>query len=141
MLAVPLPPRLDHCPGGVLSPSRLHSQAIAKAEDCSTSDEATGRTIVLEALKAPIIQIAENAGKSGEVVISEILRESERDGYGYDALEDKYKNMIDAGIIDPVKVTKNALLNATSMAAMLLTAEAAIVRKPEKEPTQIPQLM
>ena len=49
--------------------------------------------------------------------------------------------MIDAGIIDPVKVTKNALLNATSMAAMLLTAEAAIVRKPEKEEVQIPQLM
>ena len=127
--------------GGGIALLEAYDEAVTNAEDCSTSDEATGRTIVLEALKAPIIQIAENAGKSGEVVISEILRESERDGYGYDALEDKYKNMIDAGIIDPVKVTKNALLNATSMAAMLLTAEAAIVRKPEKEPVQMPQLM
>ena len=127
--------------GGGIALLEAYDEAISKAEDCSTSDEATGKNIVLEALKAPIIQIAENAGKSGEVVISEILRESERNGYGYDALEDKYKNMIDAGIIDPVKVTKNALLNATSMAAMLLTAEAAIVRKPEKEPVQIPPLM
>ena len=84
---------------------------------------------------------AENAGKSGDVVISEILRNSERDGYGYDALEDNYKNMIDAGIIDPVKVTKNALLNATSIASMLLTAEAAIVKKPEKQQPAIPPIM
>ena len=127
--------------GGGIALLEAYDEAIGKNEDCSISDEATGRAIVLEALKAPIMQIAENAGKSGDVVISEILRESERDGYGYDALDDKYKNMIDAGIIDPVKVTKNALLNATSMAAMLLTAEAAIVRKPEKEEVQIPQLM
>ena len=127
--------------GGGIALLEAYDEAISKNEDCSISDEATGRAIVLEALKAPIMQIAENAGKSGDVVISEILRESERDGYGYDALDDKYKNMIDAGIIDPVKVTKNALLNATSMAAMLLTAEAAIVRKPEKEEVQIPQLM
>lgn len=127
--------------GGGIALLEAYDEAINQHEECSTSDAATGRDIVLEALKAPIMQIAENAGKSGDVVISEILRNSERDGYGYDALEDNYKNMIDAGIIDPVKVTKNALLNATSMAAMLLTAEAAIVRKQEKEEGQIPQLM
>lgn len=124
--------------GGV---ALLEAYNEASKCDCENSDNVIGRNIVLEALKAPIIQIAENAGKSGDVVISEIERAGNKSGFGYDALEDTYKNMIDAGIIDPVKVTKNALLNATSMAAMLLTAEAAIVRKQEKEQQTIPQLM
>lgn len=101
-----------------------------KAEE--NSDAEVGRNIVIEALKAPIMQIAENAGKSGDVIIADIQREG-KEGYGYDALHDKYTDVIEAGIIDPVKVTKNALLNATSIASMLLTAEAAIVKKPEKE--------
>ena len=87
------------------------------------------------------MQIAENAGKSGDVIISEISRADGGNGYGYDALNDKYESMIDAGIIDPVKVTKNALLNATSMAAMILTAEAAIVKVKEPEAPQIPAMM
>ena len=74
------------------------------------------------------MQIAENAGKSGDVIIADIQREG-KEGYGYDALHDKYTDVIEAGIIDPVKVTKNALLNATSIASMLLTAEAAIMVK------------
>lgn len=127
--------------GGGVALLEAYDSAITSIPSSSNSDEETGKNIVLKALRAPIIQIAENAGKSGEVVISEILRSSERDGYGYDALTDTYVNMIDKGIIDPVKVTKNALLNATSMAAMLLTAEAAIVKKPEKEQTALPQLM
>ena len=111
-----------------------------KDENSATSDDSVGRSIVLEALKAPICQIAENAGKSGEVVISEIGR-TQGNNIGYDALNDVYLDVIEAGIIDPVKVTKNALLNATSIASMLLTAEAAIVKQPEKETPQIPQLM
>ena len=104
------------------------------------SDAEVGRRIVIEALKAPIKQIAENAGKTGEVIIADIQR-ANKDGYGYDALHDCYTNVIEDGIIDPVKVTKNALLNATSIASMLLTAEAAIVKKPEKQQPAIPPIM
>ena len=104
------------------------------------SDAEVGRRIVIEALKAPIKQIAENAGKTGEVIITDIQR-ANKDGYGYDALHDCYTNVIEDGIIDPVKVTKNALLNATSIASMLLTAEAAIVKKPEKQQPAIPPIM
>ena len=127
--------------GGGVALLEAYDTAITQIPEYANSDEETGKYIVLRSLKAPITQIAENAGKSGEVIISEILRDSERDGWGYDALTDKYVNMIEKGIIDPVKVTKNALLNATSMAAMLLTAEAAIVKKPEKEQAVMPQLM
>ena len=104
------------------------------------SDAEVGRHIVIEALKAPVKQIAENAGKTGEVIIADIQR-ANKDGYGYDALHDCYTNVIEDGIIDPVKVTKNALLNATSIASMLLTAEAAIVKKPEKQQPAIPPIM
>lgn len=104
------------------------------------SDAEVGRNIVIEALKAPVKQIAENAGKTGEVIIADIQR-ANKDGYGYDALHDCYTNVIEDGIIDPVKVTKNALLNATSIASMLLTAEAAIVKKPEKQQPAIPPIM
>lgn len=127
--------------GGGVALLEAYDEAIGANTNITNPDELTGRDIVLKALKAPITQIAENAGKSGEVVISEILRVSERDGWGYDALTDTYVNMIDKGIIDPVKVTKNALLNATSMAAMLLTAEAAIVKQPEKQQAVLPQMM
>ena len=104
------------------------------------SDAEVGRNIVIEALKAPVKQIAENAGKIGEVIVADIQR-ANKDGYGYDALHDCYTNVIEDGIIDPVKVTKNALLNATSIASMLLTAEAAIVKKPEKQQPAIPPIM
>ena len=100
-----------------------------------TGDTAIGWNIVLNSLSAPIKQIAENAGKSGEVIISEINR-ANKGNFGYDALNDTYVDMIEAGIIDPVKVTKNALLNAASIASMLLTAEAAIAKQPEAQPEQ-----
>ena len=83
------------------------------------------------ALKAPITQILVNAGADSEEVIKTI-EEKNSDTFGYDALNDKYEDMLNAGIIDPVKVTKSALLNATSIASMLLTTEAAIVKTPEK---------
>ena len=106
--------------------------------EAANEDEQTGIDIVIESLKAPIIQIAENAGKSGAVIIADIQRAGIT-GYGYDALKDEYTDMIGSGIIDPVKVTKNALLNATSMASMILTAEAAIVKEPEPK-VQTPQI-
>ena len=97
-----------------------------------SSDFGIGFETVINSLTAPVMQIAENAGISGQVVIAEIGRMT-GDNIGYDALNDEFVNMISAGIIDPVKVTKSALLNATSVSAMLLTTEAAIVRLPEKQ--------
>ena len=93
---------------------------------------AVGYGIVYNALKAPITQILINAGSDPEEIIKTI-KEKNSDTYGYDALEDKYEDMLQVGIIDPVKVTKSALLNATSIASMLLTTEAAIVKTPEKQ--------
>jgi len=85
-----------------------------------------GRQAVMNALSAPIKQIAENAGKDGAVIASEIL--SGR-AMGYDALTDKYVDMFEAGIVDPAKAMKKALINATSVASMLITTESAIVTK------------
>ena len=128
--------------GGVALLEAYNDFVNSDHEPYKNSDTEVGRQIVLEALKAPIMQIAENAGKSGDVVVSEISRYN-KEGFGYDALNDEYVDMVKNGIIDPVKVTKNALLNAASMSAMILTAEAAIVKKPESENTntQIPSLM
>jgi len=97
----------------------------------ATRDYVVGTDIVVSALTAPIKQIAENAGVNGELVVSEIDRINQ-DNYGYDALHDKYVDMVKEGILDPVKVTKSALLNATSIASMLLTTEAAIVKVVDK---------
>lgn len=97
-----------------------------------SSDFGIGFETVINSLTAPVMQIAENAGISGQVVVAEIGRMT-GDNIGYDALNDEFVNMISVGIIDPVKVTKSALLNATSVSAMLLTTEAAIVKLPEKQ--------
>lgn len=108
-------------------------------EEMST-DMFIGYNIVYSALKAPIMQIAENAGVPGKLVVSEVLKENESH-YGYDALKNNYGDMFEKGIIDPVKVTKSALLNATSISAMLLTTEAAIVKVPEKEQVNLQGLL
>ena len=97
-------------------------------------DFVKGMFIVYNSLRAPILQIAENAGKNGEVIVSDILRgNNSNKNWGYDALSNTYTDMVKAGIIDPVKVTKSSLLNATSIAAMLLTTEAAIVKVVEED--------
>ncbi len=124
--------------GGTALLEVYNEYKLKEHESAKYEDEQTGINIVIEALKAPIVQIAENAGKSGAVVITDIQR-ADTSRYGYDALKDEYTDMIEAGIIDPVKVTKNALLNAASMASMILTAEAAIVKKPEPQ-AQTPQI-
>jgi len=95
------------------------------------SDEKTGAEILIRALDAPLKQIAINAGRSGEVVVEHVRMQ---DGnIGYDAQNDKYVDMIQAGIVDPAKVTRSALENAASIASMLLTTEAAIVDLPEEK--------
>ncbi|MDD4013957.1 MAG: chaperonin GroEL, partial [Candidatus Omnitrophica bacterium] len=94
-------------------------------------DEATGAKIVERALEEPVRQIAYNAGKVGEVIVQRLM--TEKDTIGYDAENDTYTDMIVAGIIDPTKVTRSALQNAASIASLMLTTEAFICDKPEKE--------
>ena len=102
-----------------------------------TGDVTTGVRILRKALLAPMRKIAENAGQNGDVIIQNVRSHQESEGdmnIGYDVLTDKYVNMIQAGIIDPAKVTRGALENAASIAAMILTTEALITDIPEPEP-------
>jgi len=105
--------------------------------DKASGDEKTGISIVLKALEEPIRQIALNAGVEGSVIIDKIKRENKL-GIGYDAKEDKFVDMIQAGIVDPTKVTRSALQNAASVAAMVLTTESLV--SDIKEPAQNPSM-
>lgn len=95
-------------------------------------DEKTGVEIIRRALEEPIRQIATNAGLEGSVIVDKV-KSSKELGYGFDALKGEYGNMVDKGIIDPTKVTRTALQNAASVAAMLLTTESLVADIPEKE--------
>ncbi|WP_148877857.1 chaperonin GroEL [Streptococcus sp. Marseille-P7375] len=97
-----------------------------------TGDEATGRNIVLRALEEPVRQIALNAGFEGSIIIDR-LKNSEA-GTGFNAATGEWVNMIEAGIIDPVKVTRSALQNAASVASLILTTEAVVANRPEPAP-------
>lgn len=99
-------------------------------------DVATGISIVRKALAEPLKQIANNAGVEGSVVVEKVL--SMKAGYGYNALTGEYMDMVKAGIIDPAKVTRSALQNAASIAAMLLTTESLVAEIPEKKPPMAP---
>jgi len=94
-------------------------------------DEKIGVDIVKRALEEPIRQLAQNAGLEGSVVVQRVKQE--KTSIGYDVNQDAYVDMIDAGVIDPTKVTRTALQNASSVAALLLMTEAVITEKPEKE--------
>ncbi len=104
-------------------------------------DEQTGVTILRKALEMPVRKIAENAGQDGAVILAEVRRKQEEKGndrIGYDVMSGKYVDMVEAGIIDPAKVTKGALLNAASVAAMVLSTEALITDIPEPEQPSTP---
>ena len=94
-------------------------------------DQATGVNIVRKALEEPLKQIAQNAGKEGSVIVEEVRKA--KPGFGYDALNDKFVNMFESGIVDPAKVTRSALQNAASIAAMVLTTEAMVTEVPEEK--------
>ncbi len=96
-------------------------------------DEKTGATIVLKSLSAPMKQIADNAGLDGSVIISKI-RESGKVGYGFDAYNEEYCDMVERGIVDPAKVTRSALQNAASIASTVLTTESVVFDKKEDKP-------
>ncbi len=104
--------------------------AVAELAAKAEGDEKTGVNIVLKSLEAPIRQIAYNAGIEGSVIIDKILN-SGKVNYGFDAYNETYTDMIDAGIVDPTKVTRSALENAASVAAMVLTTESLVADKPE----------
>ena len=100
---------------------------IEKIEDL---DEKTGAKIVLKAIEEPVRQIAQNAGLEGSVIIDGILR-SGKAGYGFDFATETFTDMAEAGILDPTKVTRSALQNASSVAAMVLTTESLVTDKPD----------
>ena len=103
----------------------IHSQKAVEAEIKDlTGDEKTGARIVLKALEAPLFNIAANAGLDGSVIVNKVKESKE--GIGFDAYTEEYVNMMDDGVLDPVKVTRSALQNATSVASTFLTTEAAV---------------
>ncbi len=119
-------------PGGGVALLSVADRVKALAEK-ETGDKKTGVQIVLRALEEPIRQIAKNAGVEGSVIIENIRREG-RIGYGYDAATDTYGMMDEKGIVDPTKVTRSALQNAASVAAMVLTTESIVADIPKPEP-------
>ena len=108
------------------------SKKVAELADSLEGDEKTGAKVILKALEAPLYYIAANAGLEGAVIINKV-RESEV-GTGFDAYKEEYVNMIDAGILDPAKVTRSALQNATSVASTLLTTESVVANIKEDAP-------
>ncbi len=119
---------------GIVSGGGVAYVAAIKALDnieTSSLDEKVGVDIVRRALEEPLRQIANNAGAEGSVVVEKV--KALPDGMGFNALTGEYVNMIEAGIVDPAKVTRSALQNAASIAAMILTTETLVAEKPEKE--------
>ncbi|NMM53605.1 chaperonin GroEL [Paenibacillus aquistagni] len=111
-------------------------QAVAAVE--SSGDEKTGLNIVLKALESPVRTIADNAGQEGSVIVERL--KGEKVGVGYNAATGEWVDMIAVGIVDPAKVTRSALQNAASVAAMFLTTEAVIADKPEKDKPAMPDM-
>lgn len=104
--------------------------AVQSVVEALEGDERTGAKIVLKALEEPVRQIAVNAGVDGSVIVNDLMN-SNKVGYGYDAYSEKYVDMISAGIVDPTKVTRSALQNAASVAAMVLTTESLVADSKE----------
>ncbi|MEZ4414391.1 MAG: chaperonin GroEL [Gemmatimonadota bacterium] len=121
-------------PGGGVALLRAQ-KALDKVD--VEGDEAIGVQILRRALEAPIRQIAENAGAEGSIVV-ERVREAKKSGFGYNAQSGEYEDLVEAGVIDPTKVVRTALQNASSIAGLLLTTEAVVVEKPEEEKPAMP---
>ncbi|MCP5100901.1 MAG: chaperonin GroEL [Chloroflexi bacterium] len=121
-------------PGGGVA--LLNALPALDGVELPVGDQATGLSILRQALEAPMRKISENAGKNGDVVIQNVRRAQEEAGdsrIGYDVMTNEYINMVEAGIIDPAKVTRGALENAASIASMVLTTEALITDLPEDD--------
>ena len=107
--------------------------AVKAYVDSAEGDEKTGAAILLKALEEPVRQIAANAGIEGSVIVEQ-LKNSQKVGYGYNALTGEFQDMIEAGIVDPTKVTRSALQNASSVAATILTTESLVADIKEPAP-------
>jgi chaperonin GroEL len=116
-------------PGGGVA--LLRTQSVLKDFTVEDPDEQIGVRIVERALEEPIRQIVNNAGGEGSIVVAKVR--AEKGSFGYNARTDKYEDLVDAGVIDPTKVTRTALQNAASIAGLLLTTEAVVTEKPEKD--------
>lgn len=110
--------------------------AVRALLDTTSGDEKTGVNIILRALEEPVRQIAANAGLEGSIIVEKI--KASETGVGFDALNEQYVNMIESGIVDPAKVTRSALQNAASIAAMILTTEAVVTDLPEENEPAMP---
>jgi chaperonin GroEL len=121
-------------PGGGVA--LINAMAVLDGLKMENEDAQVGVNIVRKALEVPMRKIAENAGKDGSVILETVRRtqkEKKNKNIGYDVLAEEYGDMVKFGVIDPAKVTRGALENATSIAAMILTTEALITDVPEKE--------
>jgi len=128
-------------PGGGVA--LLNAVAALDKLNLTGGDAATGVSILRRALEEPLRQLAINGGRDGSVVVEGVRRaqkEHNNDHYGYNVLDDQYEDMVHSGIIDPAKVTRSALQNATSIAAMILTTEALITDLPEKDKPAAPAM-
>ena len=111
--------------------------AVEKLLADAEGDEKTGIKLVMKALEAPLRQIADNAGLDGAVILDRV-KSSGKTGYGFDAYNEKYVDMLEVGIVDPTKVTRSALQNAASIASTVLTTEAVVANKKEETPVAAP---
>jgi chaperonin GroEL len=116
-------------PGGGVS--LLRAAAALKVDDSLSDDEKVGYNIIIRSCRSPLSMIASNAGQDGGIVCEKVLEG--KANFGYNALTDVYEDMVEAGVIDPAKVTKTALANAASVATLLLTSDALVAEMPKKE--------
>jgi chaperonin GroEL len=121
--------------GGV---ALIRTKSVLEKLSADSLDEVTGIQIVANAIESPLRTIVENSGKEGSVVTNKVLEGKKN--FGYDAKNDKYVDMLEAGIIDPKKVTRIALENAASVAGMILTTECALVDIKEDNPPMMPPM-
>ena len=127
--------------GGIALLKAGKNKKVLEAINSLKDDQKVGALIVLKAIEEPLRQIARNSGVDENVVLENVIKNINTINYGYDALNDKYGNMIEFGIIDPTKVTRSALCNAGSVAGTMLTTECLVADLPEKEEqTQQPQM-
>jgi chaperonin GroEL len=128
-------------PGGGVA--LVNARSALEGLKLDFEDEQVGVNIVLKALEVPLRKIAQNAGKDGSVILDNVRRKQQEDGninIGYNVISEEYVDMIKDGVIDPAKVTRGALENAASIAAMILTTEALITDLPEKEKPAMPPM-
>jgi chaperonin GroEL len=123
--------------GGVAFLNVVPDVKALLGDESDNADVKTGINLVVKALEEPIRQIAANAGLEGSVIINRILEEK-KIGFGFDAQDEKYGDMLSLGIVDPAKVTRSALQNAASVAGMVLTTESLVADIKEETPPPMP---